>query len=158
MKRFKSILIIVFAVITYCVAQSQSVSQPEYQVIEEIDIKVAMRDGIRLSTNIYRPDAPGKFPVILTRSPYGNGGNGNKRAAYMAERGYVIIIQDVRGRFESEGEFYAMRDEAKDGYDMQQWVGEQTWCNEKIGTSGGSYVGFTQWMPAPKENPYREVC
>jgi hypothetical protein len=134
-------------------------SQPEkseklYGVIEELDVKVPMRDGIRLSTNIYRPDSPGRFPVLLMRSPYGNGGAGNTSAAFAVMRGYVVVLQDTRGRFESEGIFDAMQPEANDGYDTQQWVGAQPWCNGKIGTFGGSYVGFTQWMPAPLRSPY----
>lgn len=125
-----------------------------YGVIEELDVKVPMRDGVRLSTNIYRPDSPGRFPVLLMRSPYGNGGAGNVAAAFAVIRGYVVVLQDTRGRYESEGVFDAMQPEAPDGYDTQQWVGAQPWCNGKIGTFGGSYVGFTQWMPAPLRSPY----
>jgi putative CocE/NonD family hydrolase len=131
--------------------------QPEtsvYGVIEELDVKVPMRDGVRLSTNIYRPDSPGKYPVLLMRSPYGNGGAGNTETAYAVNRGYVVVLQDTRGRYESEGIFDAMQPEAQDGYDTQQWVGAQQWCNGKIGTFGGSYVGFTQWIPAPLQSPY----
>ena len=134
--------------------QTRILSEPTYKVIEELDIKVPMRDGVRLSTNIYRPDAPGKFPALLMRSPYGNGGAGNSEANFFASRGYVVVLQDTRGRYESEGVFDAMQSEAMDGYDTQQWVGEQFWCNGKIGTYGGSYVGFTQWMPAPLQSPY----
>jgi len=129
-------------------------SVPTYQVIEELGVKVSMRDGVRLSTNIYRPDAAGKFPVLLMRTPYGKGGAGNTEAVYFAARGYVVVVQDTRGRYESEGVFDAMQPEALDGYDTQQWVGVQPWCNGKIGTFGGSYVGFTQWMPAPLHCPY----
>jgi uncharacterized protein len=124
------------------------------KVIEEIDVKVPMSDGVRLSTNIYRPDAPGKFPVLLMRSPYGNGGEGNNQAGYAVEHGYIVVLQDTRGRFESEGIFDAMQPETLDGFDTQQWIGRQSWCNGKIGTFGGSYVGFTQWMPAPLGSPY----
>lgn len=133
---------------------AQEISQPKYHVIEELDVKVNMRDGIRLSTNIYRPDTAGKFPVILVRTPYGNGGEGHKRGHFFAEHGYVFIEQDVRGRYESEGIFDAMQAEAIDGYDMQQWAGQQPWSNEMLGTLGGSYVGFTQWIPAPYQCPY----
>ncbi len=128
-------------------------SMPVYKVIEELDVKVEMRDGIRLSTNIYRPDTAGSFPVILIRSPYGNGGTGNRDGHFYAQRGYVYIVQDTRGRYESEGLFYAMQHETEDGCDMQNWVGQQNWCNGKLGTTGGSYVGFTQWMPAPYQQP-----
>lgn len=148
-----TIVLGVFLIISSpCLAQEGS--QPVYQVIQELDVKVSMRDGIRLSTNIYRPDAPGKFPVLLMRSPYGNGGPDDKEGHYYARRGYVVVIQDTRGRYGSEGIFDAMQSEAPDGYDTQQWAGEQSWCNGKIGTIGGSYLGFTQWMPAPLGSPY----
>jgi len=136
----------------YCPAQDQS--EKTYTVLEEMDVKVVMRDGIRLSTNIYRPDADGKFPVLLMRSPYGNGKEGNGEAHFFARKGYAVVLQDTRGMYESEGLFNANQNEALDGYDTQQWVGEQPWCNGKIGTYGGSYVGFTQWMPAPLQSPY----
>lgn len=150
MNRLKRLLIIFFVVFS----SLTSISQTTYRVVEELDVKVSMRDGIRLSTNIYRPDTIGTFPVILIRSPYGNGGYGNKDGHFFAEHGYVYIVQDTRGRYESEGQFYAMQPELKDGYDMLQWTGSQSWSNGNIGTAGGSYVGFTQWMPAPMQSPY----
>jgi putative CocE/NonD family hydrolase len=108
---------------------------------------------VRLSTNIYRPDAPGRFPVLLTRTPYGNGGKGNHFTHNFVRRGYAVVSQDTRGRFESEGVFDALQSEALDGYDTQQWIGKQPWCDGKIGTYGGSYVGFTQWIPGTSK-PY----
>ena len=133
---------------------SQEPSQPVYRVIEELGIKVAMRDGVRLSTDIYRPDAQDKFPALLLRTPYGNGGKGDRDGHFYAQRGYVVVIQDTRGRYDSEGIFDPMQSEGPDGYDTQEWIGTQSWCNGKIGTFGGSYNGFTQWMPAPLANPY----
>ncbi|MEN8229075.1 MAG: CocE/NonD family hydrolase [Bacteroidota bacterium] len=132
----------------------QDVSLVSFTVKEEVGVKVAMRDGVRLSTNIYHPDTIGKFPVLLMRTPYGNGGKGNRDAHFFAQRGYAVVIQDTRGISESEGMFDAFQPEALDGYDTQQWIGKQPWCNGKIGTYGGSYVGFTQWMPAPLQSPY----
>ena len=134
--------------------RAEELSQPTYNVIEELDVKVTMRDGVRLSTNIYRPDSESKFPTLLVRTPYGNGGTGNKGAYFWAEMGYVTVIQDTRGRFESEGLFYPVIFEAEDGLDTQKWISEQPWCNGKIGTYGGSYVGMTQWMPALEDSPY----
>ncbi|MBN1294553.1 MAG: CocE/NonD family hydrolase [Candidatus Latescibacteria bacterium] len=125
-------------------------SQPNYKVIEELDVRVTMRDGIDLSTNVYRPDAPGKFPALLVRTPYGNGGVDNSSGHYFAERRYVVVIQDTRGRYESEGVFYPVAYETNDGIDTHEWVIKQPWSNGKLGTFGGSYVGMTQWMPALK--------
>jgi len=134
--------------------QTVTTAEPQIKIVEELDVKVPMRDGIRLSTNIYRPDGPDRFPVLLMRSPYGNGGTGDPEAYFFARHGYVVVLQDTRGRYESEGIFEAMQPEALDGYDTQQWISGQSWCNGKIGTFGGSYVGFTQWMPAPLQSPY----
>ncbi len=133
---------------------SQELSQPLHEVTEELDVKVTMRDGVRLSTDIYRPYTPGRFPVLLLRTPYGNGGHDDRDGHFYAERGYVVVIQDTRGRYGSEGMFDPMQTEALDGYDTQQWIGKQPWCNGKLGTFGGSYNGFTQWMPAPLGSPY----
>lgn len=130
------------------------ISQAVYDVIEELDVKTTMRDGVRLSTNIYRPDTEGKFPVLLMRTPYGNGGSGHRQGYFFAERGYAVVIQDCRGRYESEGVFDPMQAERIDGYDTQQWIGSQSWCNGKIGTFGASYVGFTQWISAPLQSDY----
>lgn len=149
-----SIVTLALLIIVPYMCLGQDSSQPIHQVFEELDVKVLMRDGIRLSTNIYRPDTTGKFPVLLMRSPYGNGGEGDKEGHFFAQRGYVVVIQDTRGRYNSEGIFNAMQPETLDGYDTQQWIGKQTWCNGKIGAIGGSYLGFTQWMPAPLGSPY----
>ncbi len=133
---------------------AQDAQQPDYKVIEKLGVMVEMRDGVRLSTDLYLPGSAGTFPVLLMRSPYGNGGAGDSEGHFFARHGYVVVIQDTRGRYESEGVFNPMQTEAHDGYDTQQWIGEQSWCNGKIGTFGGSYLGFTQWMPAPLGSPY----
>jgi uncharacterized protein len=130
-------------------------SKSDYRVKTEIDVKVPMRDGVALSTDIYRPDAEGKFPAILIRTPYNN----NTEAAivqsrFFAERGYVMIQQDVRGKFDSDGQFYPQQNEANDGYDMDEWIGKQPWFNGKLGTMGGSYVGYTQWAQAVRGSKY----
>lgn len=148
------LLILLFFAIQYSVSQAGELSQPTFEVKVEMDAKVPMRDGIKLSTNIYRPDAPGQFPVILIRTPYSNGDEKNGEGHFFAKRGYVVAIQDTRGRFESEGEFEPFFDEPLDGYDAQEWVGTQEWSNGKVGTTGGSYVGLTQWLPAPLANEH----
>ncbi len=147
-------LLWIFLLITSGACPGQEVSEASYTVKEELDVKVSMRDGVRLSTNIYRPDAEGKFPVLLMRTPYGNGREGNREAHFFAQRGYAVVMQDTRGISDSEGVFDAFQSEGSDGYDTQQWAGEQAWSNGKIGTFGGSYVGFTQWIPAPLQSPY----
>ena len=111
------------------------------------NVMVAARDGVRLATDIYLPDGdttpPGPFPAILIRSPYGKQRTA-KVAAFFTTRGYAVAVQDVRGRYDSEGEFYIYVNEAEDGYDALEWVAAQSWCNGDVGTYGGSYLAATQ--------------
>jgi putative CocE/NonD family hydrolase len=120
-----------------------------------LGLSVPMRDGVRLSTDVYLPDAPGPFPVILVRTPYNNNVEASVQdAVFFAQRGYAFVVQDVRGRFDSEGEWSPFVHEAQDGYDTQEWCGTQPWSTGKVGTSGASYVALTQWLPAPLRNPH----
>ena len=128
-------------------------SQPEYRIKTQINLKVPMRDGVNLAADVFRPDAPGKFPTLLLRSYHGTQGY-MTRALYFARRGYAVVMVDVRGRYDSDGEFEFYVYEPEDGYDTQQWVAKQSWCNGKIGLFGHSYNGFTQLMPAPLQSPH----
>ncbi|MBM3238560.1 CocE/NonD family hydrolase [Candidatus Poribacteria bacterium] len=135
-------------------------SYQQYDVICQSNVMLPMRDGVRLATDIYFPALRGKqvskkFPVILERTPYdkaaaGNVTNGN----YFARRGYVCAIQDVRGRFASEGEWYPFAKEAPDGYDTVEWLAAQKWCDGKVGTMGGSYCGSDQSALATLNPPH----
>ncbi|MEA2064256.1 MAG: CocE/NonD family hydrolase, partial [Gemmatimonadota bacterium] len=126
-----------------------------FQVRAEFDIKVPMRDGTLLSTDVYRPDTAGTWPVLLLRTPYNN--FTPELGYYFAGRGYAVVLQDVRGKCDSDGAFHPFVNEAADGYDTQTWCGTQSWSNGKVGTMGGSYVGATQWLPATGANPHL-VC
>lgn len=112
--------------------------------IVEKDVMIPMRDGVKLATDIVRPRKEGKYPVILTRTPYRKQTPG----AGAVLGGYALATQDTRGRFNSEGEFYAFADDAKDGYDTIAWLATQSWCNGNVGMVGGSYLGFTQLAAA----------
>ena len=138
-------------------------SQPQYEIKLEFDVKVLMGDGAKLSANIWRPDAEGKFPVIFMYNPYDNTSRSMiKKAQYFVPRGYVFAAIDVRGRYDSEGASYLYWDpdwrngkfDGQDVYDCHTWLGEQPWSTGKIGMTGGSYLGFVQWMGAPLANPY----
>jgi putative CocE/NonD family hydrolase len=133
-------------------------SKPTYKVRVEMNVPVAMRDGIAVSADIYRPDAEGRFPAILYRTPYSN--NTEQAIAvskWFAERGYVFLYQDVRGKFDSQGDFYPFRHEPDDGYDMDEWIGQQPWFSGKLGTMGGSYAGYTQWGQALRGSKYLQA-
>lgn len=117
-------------------------------------VAVPMRDGVKLYADIYRPDRPGKFPVLVVRTPYGVQRDGVHEALIrFAERSYVVVDQDVRGRYESEGQWEPFRNEANDGYDTIQWSARQAWSNGKVGTQGGSYLGHVQWRAASSSPP-----
>jgi len=124
-------------------------ARPTYGLRTLYDVPVPMRDGVRLSADVYLPDAAGPFPTILERTPYDNGDpQFVERAVFYAARGYAFVISDCRGRFDSEGVFYAWHNEAADGFDTHEWIGAQPWCNGQLGTVGSSYDGLTQWLPA----------
>ncbi len=121
---------------------TEELSQPVYDIIVEENVMVEMRDGIRLRTEVYRPDAPGTFPVILKVTPY----ESNKsEAKEFAKRGYVYIYQYARGRLGSEGFFYPYVREGEDAFDALQWIASQPWCNGKAGMCGASSEAFCQF-------------
>lgn len=124
-----------------------------YAVTVEHGVAVTMRDGTVLRADIYRPVAPGRFPVLLTRTPYDKRGDvdfGQKGAA----RGYVVINQDVRGRYTSDGEWYPFLHESNDGYDTVEWAAGLPYSDGRVGMYGGSYVGATQMLAAIAHPPH----
>ena len=147
-------------------------SEKKYAMKEERDVFVSMRDGVRVAVDIFRPDADGKFPALLGMSPYGKGiqtlpianqpdhspihhtpteaGN----PAYFTAHGYVQVIVDVRGTGQSEGEYlgWISPQEARDGYDLVEWIAEQPWCDGNVGMVGISYFGTIQ-LPVAAEQP-----
>lgn len=111
------------------------------------DVKASMQDGVKLSADLYLPESPEKFPAILVRTPYGKKSRDLvEMAIFFAQRGYGVVIQDVRGKYSSEGSFYPFLKEAEDGYESLKWVAEQPWCNGKVGTAGVSYSAIAQWL------------
>lgn len=126
-------------------------SAPKYEVEMERGVKVPMRDGVNLATDVYRPKGLEKAPVILVRTPYKKD-MGELQARFYARRGYVFAIQDCRGRFGSEGTWEPFIHEAHDGHDAVEWLAQQPWSNGKVGMIGGSYVGWVQWWAA-SEHP-----
>ncbi len=122
------------------------------RMIEEKNVMVPMRDGVRLATDIYRPRGEGKYPAVVCRLPYGSDGSMyGILAKFYVRHGYIFIMQDTRGTFSSEGTYFPLVFEYDDGHDTIEWVTRQPWYNGKIGTWGGSYFGYTQWEAAPDE-------
>jgi uncharacterized protein len=134
-------------------------SAQRYDVVATRGQMVALRDGVRLATDIYLPAAdgaalPGPWPVIVERTPYNKLGAGLVSVAkFFACHGYAVVLQDVRGRFASEGEWYAFALEGEDGVDTLAWVAAQPWCNGSLGTIGLSYSGSDQTALATLSPP-----
>jgi putative CocE/NonD family hydrolase len=132
-------------------AEDPLLSKPQYEVTKKT-VMVPMRDGVKLSTDLYFPEAEiSKLPVILVRTPYKKEMN-ELTGNYYAKRGYVVAVQDCRGRFASEGTWEPFIYESKDGYDAIEWLGTQEWSKGKVGMIGASYVGWVQ-LWAASENP-----
>jgi putative CocE/NonD family hydrolase len=137
--------------------------QQDYECVVERDVMVKLRDGVRLATDIYRPARngvalPEKFPVLLERTPYGKAQVSRSEvdagmtvsrprpevAAWFVQHGYIVVYQDCRGRYGSEGEFVKYLSDGEDGFDTVAWLAAQPWCNGKVATMGLSYAGHTQ--------------
>jgi putative CocE/NonD family hydrolase len=141
--------------LTFCCSlfiESKAADDGSFTV--QTNVTIAMRDGTKLAANIFSPKEGGPFPVILMRTPYGKPGPQSGEAKDYTAKGYVFVAQDCRGRGNSEGVWDPFRYDPDDGFDTQEWVGHQSWCNGKIGTTGGSYVGWTQWASAPRASKY----
>jgi putative CocE/NonD family hydrolase len=128
-----------------------------YDVKLEFGIKQEMRDAVKLSSDIYRPDAKGRFPVIITRSPYMTVEGFQKRFAeegkFFAKNGYAFVVQDCRGKNDSEGIFRPFFDDHTDGFDTLSWCAKQEWSNGELGTTGASYQAWNQWAAATLGHP-----
>ena len=121
-----------------------------------LNVQIPMRDGTLLYADVYLPSITGIFPCLLARTPYDKGQKSITGIDYIraAEEGYAVVVQDVRGRFASEGEFYPFLQESADGYDSVEWIAKQSWSNGNIGMVGGSYLGAAQWLAAITYPPH----
>jgi putative CocE/NonD family hydrolase len=131
-----------------------SLTLPGAQPMVEENLLVPMRDGVLLSANVYRPAGQQRFPVILIRTPYGKGKALTANQRPFLDAGYAIVVQDVRGRYGSQGVFDPLRQESYDGEDTLNWIAKQSWSNGRIGMMGGSYLGIVQWKAALSGNPH----
>jgi putative CocE/NonD family hydrolase len=127
-------------------------SPPE--IVKRLHVSIQMRDGVRLAANIFLPSDSAHFPVILVRTPYNKGDDLLPGYRFFVVHGYAMVVQDVRGRYESEGTFDSFTQEPGDGDDTLNWIARQPWSDGKIGMLGGSYLGITQWKAAWLNNPH----
>jgi uncharacterized protein len=144
-------LILAFAALA--IAAHSARAAETYVVATERGVEARMRDGTILRADVYRPKTEGAFPVLLQRTPYDKR-NSFGFAVKAAARGYVVIVQDVRGRYSSDGEWYPFKNESNDGYDTVEWAATLPYSNGKIGMFGGSYVGATQMLTAMAHPPH----
>jgi uncharacterized protein len=148
---FRSLLLFLAVLVTPLFAAEN------YSVRVERGVSVKMRDGVILRGDIFRPDAEGKFPVLLQRTPYRRAltwGYDVNFAQRAASHGYVVFLQDVRGRYTSDGEWYPFLHESEDGYDTIEWIAAQPYSDGRVGMFGGSYVGATQMLAAIAHPPH----
>ncbi|MGA1996007.1 MAG: CocE/NonD family hydrolase, partial [Bryobacteraceae bacterium] len=127
---------------------------PQKLVFKDLHAPIPMRDGVRLYANVFLPSEHARVPAILVRTPYGKGEDLVPNYQALVDHGFAVVIEDVRGRYESEGEFHPLEQEAPDGNDTLDWIARQSWCDGKIGMTGGSYLGIAQWKAALAGNPH----
>ena len=147
----KTLCLLAFAVTLQPAISALGQAAPD--IVVERGVIMTTRDGVKLRADIYRPAGQGTFPVLLTRTPYDKNGDaefGRQGAA----RGYMVIVQDVRGRYTSEGEWYPFKHETDDGFDTVEWAAALLHSNGKVGMFGGSYVGATQMLTAIGHPPH----
>jgi putative CocE/NonD family hydrolase len=147
-------------------SEINEVPEPLYKVEVERHKIIEMRDGTKLATDIYRPiGVKSKLPAILIRTPYDrkyyripvwlDGPRSSPSSAYFfAGQGYMVAVQDVRGKFDSEGSFIPQAGDVDDGYDTVEWLAKQPWSNGKVGSIGCSYSGDTQILMAQAKPPH----
>jgi uncharacterized protein len=140
-------------------AMHRSMEAGDWQVEVLRDVMVPMRDGMKLATDVYLPSTggqrvAGRFPAIVVRTPYNKDYTGAFPVEYWVKRGYIVVNQDVRGRYKSEGNWRMLVDDGPDGYDLLKWIGEQPWSDGKVGTAGASYAGATQHELAVANSPH----
>jgi putative CocE/NonD family hydrolase len=124
----------------------------EPHIFEE-QVMIPMRDGTRLAASIMRPASGQPVPAVLIRTPYDKTAQRLQQNQW-ADAGYAFVRQDVRGRFDSEGEFYPFRNDPDDGFDTVEWIAAQPWCDGNVGQTGASHVGTVQYLVAPAAPPH----
>ena len=143
--------IVALCVLVLCTgSRGHAQGTPPYEALRvEHDLMIGMRDGMRMATDVYRParngvPVDGRFPVLLNRTPYDKGSLA-AQAETFAQHGYVVAVQDLRGRYASEGKFLKVQPaDAPDGYDTIEWLAKQPWSNGKIGMWGQSFAAHAQ--------------
>jgi putative CocE/NonD family hydrolase len=148
------LLVLLLAACPFLTAQDAPLPAQHYRT--ETNVAVPMRDGVVLRADVLRPIEAGRFPVLVYRTPYGKDAAQQEYTTFRhaVERGYAVVIEDVRGRYHSGGEFRPYENEGRDGYDTIEWAATQPWSNGAVGTFGLSYPGAVQWLAAVENPPH----
>lgn len=128
------------------------VSQPATH--DKLGVTIPMRDGIRLAADIFLPAGSGRWPAVLVRTPYNRKSGASASYRFFVQRGYAVVLEDVRGRYASQGEFNSASQEGPDGNDTIEWIAAQLWSNGRVAMAGSSYLGLAQWAAAVEDNPH----
>jgi putative CocE/NonD family hydrolase len=153
LKKYLCLLSFAAVLLPGVLAGGQAAAPTVTGVVIERSVAMKTRDGVTLRADIYRPSGSGNFPVLLQRTPYDKN-NTADFGLQAAARGFMVVAQDVRGRYSSEGEWYTFKHETNDGYDTVEWAAGLPHSNGKVGMFGGSYVGATQMLAAIGHPPH----
>src|ERR1700720_1877204 len=153
----RALLLLLFTTslaISQAVAEDVKPSKSDFET--ENNVVVPMRDGVVLRADGMRPAEAVKFPVLVYPTPYGKDAAQQEYTTFKhaVERGYAVVIVDVRGRYHSDGDFRPYENEGRDGYDTIEWAARQSWSNGAVGTFGLSYPGAVQWLAAVENPPH----
>jgi hypothetical protein len=149
-----AVVAVVAAVMALAVAVPALRAAEDGPAARVIEAMAPMRDGVRLATTVYLPAGSGPWPSVLARTPYGRSRSGPPSSARYNDGGYAWVIQDQRGRFDSEGEYRPHEVEMEDGYDTVEWVAAQPWSNGKVGMTGASALGIAANLAAAAAPPH----
>ena len=147
------------ALLIVLVSSAQAVTSPQSNIVHDENVGVPMRDGVTLRADVLRPAGEGRFPTLVYRTPYGAHAALKEGTTFTraVARGYAVVVQDVRGRYASEGDFRPYENEGRDGYDTIEWAAKQPWSNGHVGTFGLSYPGAVQWLAAVENPPHLDA-
>jgi hypothetical protein len=147
---------VAFATLFALTLSAQAPTPAGQTMLREVDVAVPMRDAVVLRADVLRPPAQGRFPTLVYRTPYGKHAALDDETIFSraVERGYAVVVQDVRGRYRSDGEFRPYENEGRDGFDTIEWAARQPWSDGSVGTFGLSYPGAVQWLAAVEAPPH----
>ena len=137
-----------------CAALAFPLGAAQRPETKQLHVAVRMRDGVHLYANVFLPGDRPRVPTVLVRTPYGKWETLLPNYQALLEHGYAVVVEDVRGRYESEGAFQPLTQEPADGNDTIDWIARQPWSDGKVAMAGGSYLGIAQWKAALEGNPH----